>query len=203
MDHLTRPISDKISASLTERCSLTSVPNEDPLASQCFWPLGSHARLEKLLQHLLHSSPCWRILFNENGLAHRSKRVKVMCLANSLITTFLKRQTHWDWDRTGEPAPQAALEMGLAVVALSSWPPSRVGAPLSFNLIRNFTLQLPEVQDQRVLLLSLFRQQEQKMAFHSLGKWKGSGNTGSPWLRDGPIQQSAGHRLRPSLWGFH
>lgn len=61
--------------------------------------------------------------------------------------------------------------------------PIRAGTPLGLNLIKNFTLQLPDVQGQRVLFLSLFKQ-EQKTALTGQETEKAQANTGSGWLRE-------------------
>lgn len=122
-----------------------------------------------------------------------------MCLENSLITNNILKETDSHRDRNGEPAPQAALEMGLTADRtefLASW---QSGSSSRFQFDKEFYSAVARATGPEGLISVPLQTTGAKDGFHSLGKRKGSGNTGSPWLRDGPIQQSAGHRLRPSF----
>lgn len=88
-----------------------------------------------------------------------------MCLESSLITNNIPR----DQELAGSPPFKQCWQRGSVVRGGAEgqrrvWPPPRAGALLGLHEIKVFTLQAPDVWGWKVSFLSLFRQQEQKIA---------------------------------------
>lgn len=83
---------------------------------------------------------------------------------------------------------------------LSVW---SAGAPLGFNLRREFYAAAPWGMGPESHISVPLQTTGAKDSFHWLGNWKGSGEQSLLAGREGLVQQGVKQGLHPSLWGLH